>query len=67
MTQEEIYDYIKQTLKPIYIRRLKNHKGVDGKNLVTLPPFDIQIIYCKLYDIEQEVYDYVKGQSQKQI
>ncbi|XP_078490127.1 transcription termination factor 2-like [Ciona intestinalis] len=55
---------LKTLVSCLVLRREKNQRGLDGKPLVKLPERKFEVHKLKLNDVEREVYDKLKTESQ---
>ncbi|KAK6926667.1 hypothetical protein RJ641_008386 [Dillenia turbinata] len=48
---------VQSILKPIMLRRTKYSLDKEGRQILVLPPADIQVIYCELTAAEKDFYE----------
>lgn len=56
-------DVVKSILEPIFIRRTKNMKQINGRPLVELPPKEIVIEEVRFNEVEEKLYNWFKARA----
>ncbi|KAK3334079.1 SNF2 family N-terminal domain-containing protein [Cercophora scortea] len=58
-------DVVQTVLEPLVMRRTKDMKTPDGKQLVDLPPKTVEIVDIELSRIERDVYTYIFNRAKQ--
>ncbi|XP_020110775.1 putative SWI/SNF-related matrix-associated actin-dependent regulator of chromatin subfamily A member 3-like 2 isoform X2 [Ananas comosus] len=48
---------VQSILKPIMLRRTKSSTDKEGRPIITLPPANVEVLYCDLSETEKDFYD----------